>query len=104
MASISVGCGDIRVGIDYVYGSPASHAGESPVHEASGPPEHVNSAHEEPTSPPAQDTALESSNSTELIDEHHHSGLAGQDTAQADSSSDETRRPGEEFAKQMAEQ
>ena len=89
MASISVGRGDIRVGIDYVYGSPASPAGESPMHEALGPPEHVNSAHEEPTSPPppAQDAALESSNSAKLSDEHQHSGLAGQDTAQADSSS-----------------
>ena len=70
MASISVGRGDIRVGIDYIYASPASPTGESPVHEASGPPEHVNSAHEEPTSPPAQDTALESSNSAEQRDGH----------------------------------
>ena len=105
MASISVGRGDIRVGIDYVYGSPASPAGESPVHEASGTPEHVNSAHEEPTSPlPTQDIALESSNSAEPRDKHQHSGLADQDTAQADSCSDETRRPGEDFAEKMAEQ
>ena len=104
MATTSVSRGGIRVGIDYIYASPASPTGESPMHEASGPPEHVNSAHEEPTSPPpAQDTALESSNLAELRDEHHHSGLAGQDTAQADSSSDETRRPGEDFAEQTAE-
>ena len=78
VATISVGRGGIRIGIDYIYASPASPAGESPVHEASGPPEHVNSAHEEPTSPPpAQDTALESSNSAEPRDEHQHSGLAG---------------------------
>ena len=81
MASISVGRGDIRVGIDYVYGSPASPACESPVHEASGTPEHVNSAHEATSPPPTQDTALESSNSAKLSDEHQHSGLAGQDTA-----------------------
>ena len=62
MATISVGRGGICVGIDYIYASMASPTGESPVHEASGPPEHVNSAHEEPTSPPpAQDIALEKS-------------------------------------------
>ena len=104
MATISVGRGGIRVGIDYIYASPASPAGESPVHEASGPPEHVNSAHEATSPPPTQDTALESSNSAKLSDEHQHSGLAGQDTAQADSSSDETRRQGEDFAEQIAEQ
>ena len=72
MASISVGRGDIRVGIDYVYGSSASPAGEAPVHEASAPLEHVNPAQEEPTSPspPTHDTALESSNSAEQRDGH----------------------------------
>ena len=52
MATISVGRGGIRVGIDYFYGSSVSTAGESPVHKVSGTPEHVNSAHEEATSPP----------------------------------------------------
>ena len=105
MATISVGRGGICVGIDYIYASLASPTAESPVHEASGPPEHVNSAHEEPTSPPpAQDTALESSNSAEPIDEHQHSRLAGQDTAQADSSLDETRRLDEDLVEQTSEQ